>query len=88
MSLSHASAKPVTVKAETKNGTAKSELDYIKNTEGTLTFPPLSSSASIVVLVKGETVVEANETFFIDLSKPTNATIADSQGKGTITNDD
>jgi Zn-dependent metalloprotease len=88
VSLSHASTKTITVKHKTNNGTAKSELDYIKNLEKTLTFPPLSSSASITVQVLGETLVEPNETFFVDLSKPTNATIADSQGKCTITNDD
>ena len=31
---------------------------------------------------------EANETFFVNLSSPVNATIADGQGVGTITNDD
>jgi hypothetical protein len=31
---------------------------------------------------------EANETFFVNLSLPVNATIADAQGVGTITNDD
>ncbi len=38
--------------------------------------------------VEGDTKVEPNETFFVNLSKPTNATIADAQGQGTITNDD
>ena len=31
---------------------------------------------------------EANETFFVNLAGPTNATIADGQGLGTITDDD
>jgi hypothetical protein len=31
---------------------------------------------------------EKNETFFVNLSGPSNATIADGQGRGTITNDD
>ena len=31
---------------------------------------------------------EPDETFFVNLSNPTNATIADGQGQGTITNDD
>jgi hypothetical protein len=33
-------------------------------------------------------VQEANETFFINLSAATNATIADNQGQGSINNDD
>jgi len=32
--------------------------------------------------------VEPNETFFVNLSLPTNATIAGAQGTGTIQNDD
>ena len=35
-----------------------------------------------------DNVFEPDETFFIDLSNPTNATIADAQGQATITNDD
>ncbi len=31
---------------------------------------------------------EANETFFVNLAGPSNATIADSQGLGTINDDD
>ena len=38
--------------------------------------------------MKGDTVVEANETFYVNLSSATNATIADNQGIGTIVNDD
>ena len=38
--------------------------------------------------VNGDTLDEANETFFVNLSSPTNATIADGQGVGTITDDD
>ena len=38
--------------------------------------------------VIGDTLDEANETFFVNLSAPSNATILDGQGQGTITNDD
>jgi hypothetical protein len=38
--------------------------------------------------VKGDTKVEPDEDFFINLSSPVNATIADNQGKATIRNDD
>jgi hypothetical protein len=40
------------------------------------------------VQVNGENVSEDDETFFVNLSNPTNAEISDAQGKGTITNDD
>ena len=38
--------------------------------------------------VNGDTTAESNETFFVNLSAPSGATISDSQGQGTITNDD
>jgi hypothetical protein len=38
--------------------------------------------------VDGDGTVEPSETFFVNLSGATNATIADNQGVGTITNDD
>jgi len=40
------------------------------------------------VAVIGDIVAEPNETFFVNLSNPTNATIADSQGVGTIVDND
>ena len=39
--------------------------------------------------VNGDTTLETDETFTVDLSNPTNAvTISDAQGEGTIENDD
>ena len=40
------------------------------------------------VTVNGDLLDEANETYFVNLSSPVNATIADGQGQGTITDDD
>jgi len=40
------------------------------------------------VSVSGDEKVELDETFFVNLSNPTNAAIAGAQGTGTITNDD
>ena len=46
----------------------------------------------ILVAVKGDTTVEPNETFSVNLSNPVGATLADAladrQGLGTILNDD
>jgi hypothetical protein len=55
---------------------------------GTVTFPMGSTSQTISVSVNGDTSLETNETFFVNLSGATNATILDAQGQGTITNDD
>jgi hypothetical protein len=87
VSLSAASTTTVTVKWGTANGTAVRPSDYAYGT-GTLTFAPGEVTKTVTVLVKGNTVREPNETFFVNLSAPVGATIADRQGKGTITNDD
>jgi hypothetical protein len=79
---------PVTVQYATGNGTATSPSDYAA-TSGTLTFlPEGQTTQSITVLVNGDTLSEANETFSLILSNPTNATITQSTATGTIENDD
>ena len=40
------------------------------------------------MLVNGDRLGELNETFVVNLSNPTNATIADGQGVGTIADDE
>jgi hypothetical protein len=87
VSLSAVSASTVTVHYATQNGTASSASDY-QFKSGTLTFLPGQTSKTVSVKVNGDTSVEANETFFVKLSSPTNATISDSSGTGTIQNDD
>ena len=42
----------------------------------------------VTVTVNGDTTVEPNENFTVDLSAAVNATISDNSGTGTITNDD
>ena len=49
---------------------------------------PADTSEVISVQVNGDTTVELDETFTVQLFNPTNATILDSQGDGTILNDD
>ncbi len=87
VSLSNPSFQTITVDYATANNTATAGSDYTA-TSGTLTFTPGNTTQTITVLVNGDTTVEANETFNVNLSNPSNATIADNQGVGTITNDD
>ena len=49
-----------------------------------MTIPAGQTSATITVAVTGDRLAEPNETFAVNLSAPTNATIADGQGVGTI----
>src|SRR5947207_1083487 len=77
----------VMIKIATADGTASAGSDYVA-TNGLLTFAPGATSQTVTVRVIGDLVNEADETFFVNLSTPTNATLADSQGLGTILNDD
>jgi len=85
--LSDPSSEVVTVDFFTSDGTAMAGSDYAA-TNGTLMFPPGVTNASVTVTIYGDTHVEPNETFFLNLSRPTNAALAASQVKGTIVNDD
>ena len=85
--LSDPSSELVTVDFFTSDGTATSGSDYAA-TNGTLMFPPGVTNASVTVTIYGDTHIEPNETFFLNLSRPTNAALAASQVKGTIVNDD
>jgi hypothetical protein len=87
VSLSSASTSTVTVNFATANGTATAGSDYTA-ASNTLTFTPGDTSETVTIVVSGDTVVEGNETFNVNLSNPTNATIGDGQGLGTIRNDD
>ena len=72
----------------TQDGTATlADNDYQMNS-GTLNFGPTDTMVQVTVFVNGDTTFEPNETFFVNLSNPINATISDGQGTGTITNDD
>ena len=89
VTLSGETFQPVTVNYATANGTATAGSDYTATT-GTLIFNvnPGETSKQITVSILGDTLAESDETFFINLSNPINATIADNQGITTITNDD
>lgn len=88
VSLSAASAKTVTVKIASANGTALTPSDYVAVPLTTLTFAPGETVKTVTLTVNGDNTIEGNETAFANLSAATNAAIADSQGKLTILNDD
>lgn len=88
VTLSSPSASVVTVSFATADGTATvGGADYVA-TAGVVTFVAGDTSETITVPINGDTAVEIDETFFVNLSAPANATISDSQGQGTILNDD
>jgi hypothetical protein len=85
--LSAPSGLTITVNYATANGTATSGSDYVAGS-GTVTFTPGVTSQSIPVTIVGDTAIESDQTVLVNLSGATNASIADSQGVLTITNDD
>ena len=87
--LSGTSASKVTVRSATATVSAAAGSDYTAVPTPTLiTFPAGQTTKTVNITVKGDTTKEANETFFVNLTNPMGATIADVQGKGTILNDD
>jgi hypothetical protein len=72
----------------TANGTATASSDFTSVT-GTVSIAAGQKSGTISVTILGDKIKEVDETFFVNLSNPTNgAILADSQGVATIVNDD
>ena len=88
VTLSKASGRTVTVKYATADGTAVAASDYTAKPPTVLTFLPGQTTKTVAVQVLRELVKEPDETFFVNLSEPVNATTTDAQGVGTILNDD
>ena len=87
VTLSHAATSAVSVAWATQDGTAVAGTDYTA-ASGTLSFSAGQISKTIAVTVRGDRVVEADETLTLVLGPATGATIADGTAQGTILNDD
>nr|MDQ3330494.1 FG-GAP-like repeat-containing protein [Planctomycetota bacterium] len=78
------SGSSVTVDFATAPGTAAGNgVDFFTR-NGTLVFQPGQSTLTIFVQITQDNFAESIETFFVNLSMPTNATIAKAQGVGRI----
>lgn len=87
VALSAPTSQTVSFSFATANGTATAGSDYVA-TSGATSFAPNEVEKSVVVLVNGDTVDETQETFFLDISNVTNATVSSSRGNGFIVDDD
>jgi hypothetical protein len=85
--LAAISGQTVTVQYATGDGTAADGSDYVGRS-GMLTFVPGVLSQTISITIAGDTQAEQDETLFLRLSNPTNATLSDDEGQGTIQDDD
>jgi hypothetical protein len=86
--LTAASEKTITVTYATAPGTATSGSDFTAKTPIKLTFVPGVTRKQPTINVLGDIAGEPDETFFVNLTLPTNANLIDNQGMGTIDNDD
>jgi hypothetical protein len=87
ISLSTPPSQSVTVTYATADGSATAGSDY-QARSGTLTIPAGQTTGTITVPIIGDRLPEPNEAFAVNLSSPTNATIADGQGVATILDDE
>src|SRR5262249_41280234 len=95
VTLSYSLSDRATVNWATADGTAAAarptppftQGDYV-GASGTLTFTSGQTSKTFTVNVRGDVKMEPTEAFFVNLSNPSKATIADGQGVVTITDND
>ncbi|OUL31330.1 hypothetical protein BV372_20445 [Nostoc sp. T09] len=94
VTLSQASTQPISVNYSTSDGSAmpaasfaNTGTDYTEKND-TLVFNLGEVTKEITIAIDSDTIVEPDETFTVNLSEATNATIANAQGIVTITNDD
>jgi hypothetical protein len=65
-----------------------SDNDYVARSLTTQTIPEGSQTYTFDVTVNGDLLVEPNETFNVNVTNVSGATVGDGQGLGTIQNDD
>ncbi len=84
-----AGAGGVTFDIATADGSATlADSDYVQRTLTGQTIPAGSSTFGFDVTVNGDTNVEPDESFFVNVTNVTGVAVADGQGVGTIANDD
>ncbi|MGQ8338419.1 Calx-beta domain-containing protein [Sunxiuqinia sp. A32] len=88
VSISARSYQTISVNYEINDGTATvSGSDYTDDS-GSIQFLAGETSKTITVATNDDNINEPSETFTVDLSTPTNATLDDGQGMGTIIDND
>lgn len=88
ISLSAPSAQTVTIRVSTNGITASEGGDFIAVDDLEVVFPPNTLTRVVSVPTIEDPGDEPDETFSLDVTDVTNATVADGQGIGTIVDDD
>ncbi len=87
VALSEPLPETVFVDFATANGTASADGDY-RGTSGRIAIGAGTTSGVIAIPIEGDTVVEGDETFFVDLTATSGPPIADDRAVVTIRDDD
>jgi hypothetical protein len=87
LTLSGPSVEAIAIRAITTSGTATAASDY-NSINVVVIFQPGTVTRTFDVPIIGDTNLEPNETFLVDLSDAFGTTIADGEGVGTILDDD
>lgn len=87
INLSAPSKAPVTVDYQAIGQTAVVGTDFVADS-GTFTIPSNVTTASLMVVVNSDNVVEGSETLRVLLANPQGVSIGDGDALGTITDDD
>ena len=87
LTLSMTALDTVSVDVETADGTATAGSDYTAVRQ-TITIPAGQTTQTVSVAVNGDTTLEPDETFTLNLNDPVNATLGNLAGTGTILNDE
>jgi hypothetical protein len=88
ITLTNPKSTATSVHVQTSNGTATAPTDYIALSDTVVNFGANVVSMPVTVLVNGDTIFEGNETFNVDLSTATGASILDATATGTIADDE
>jgi hypothetical protein len=83
-----APAGGVTFDITTADGSATAGSDYTARSLPGAAIPRGNSSVAVQITVSGDAVFESDETFLVNVTNVTGASVADGQGLGTISNDD
>lgn len=88
VSMTRAQPRDVNVKYSTRDISAKAPGDYTPLTLNQITIKAGQTKANIIVRVTGDRTEERDETFLVQLARPTGVVIGDADGTGTIKDDD
>ncbi len=87
VTLSETHSENVSMLYQTVDGTAKSRSDY-RGVNGTLVIPAGARTGTIRIDILGDTIIEDNEVFYLNLNAASQAVLLNDSAMATISNDD